>query len=342
MICPYCESEMDVAALRALDADMAKSQESEEIVWDYDGGSWLPNEQQGMAVYSCHSCSGEIVGDQTLGATTCPFCGNPVVMTSRFSGTLRPDLVIPFKLGKDAALSALEKHYLGKRLLPKSFKDRNHLNEVKGVYVPFWLFDANTYARITYKATKVRSWSDRSYNYVETSTFNVIREGGLSFDGVPVDGSKAIDDPLMESIEPYALRDAVGFQTAYLAGYFANKYDVTSSECTGRANERVSNSTVSAFARTVVGYNTVAPLTKNVTMSSGRVRYALLPVWMLGTTWQERSFIFAMNGQTGKFVGDLPVDKKEKRRWFWKIFLIAAALLVLIPQIVMLIMWGGA
>jgi len=325
---------MDVDALKAMDEIMAQNLESEEIDWGFQGDEWREGEQQGMAVYSCKSCSGEIVGDETLGATSCPFCGNPVVMASRFAGTLRPDTLIPFKLGKDAALTALQKHYLNKKLLPKVFKDRNHLEEVKGIYVPFWLFDADTDAHIEYNATKVRRWSDSKYNYTETSTFRVIREGGIGFNGVPVDGSSAIDDTLMESIEPYSMMEAQDFQSAYLAGYYANKYDVDANASAPRANERIKNSTVAEFAKTVTGYATVTPQTSNIRLSSRGVKYALLPVWLLGTSWQGQSFIFAMNGQTGKFVGNLPLDKAALKRWFLGIFGVAAAALLILSQII--------
>lgn len=334
LLCPYCEAVMDVEALKAMDEDMSRDHASEAIDWGYQGSGWGAGEQQGMAVYSCQSCSGEIIGDETLGSTTCPFCDNPIVITSKFAGTLRPDMILPFKLGKDHALSSLEKHYLGKRLLPAVFKTRNHMDEVKGVYVPFWLYSADADAHVQYRATKVRRWSDRNYDYTETSTFRIIRDGGIGFDNVPADGSRAIDDTLMESIEPFNVTEAAAFHPAYMAGYFANKYDVTAEECAGRANDRIRNSTEAAFKSTVVGYNTVVPEYTNIRLISGGVRYALLPVWLLGTTWQNKSFLFAMNGQTGKFVGDLPLDKAAYRAWLLKIFGIVAGALLLISQVI--------
>ena len=333
LVCPYCSSVVDMEAMKAMDEEAAQSQESESIDWRYEGGQWSEDEQQGMAVYSCDTCGGQIVGDETLGAASCPFCGTPVVMTSKFAGTLRPDMVIPFKLGKDAALAALQKHYMNKKLLPAVFKDRSHLDEIKGVYVPFWLFDADTDAHIEYRATKIRRWSDSSYNYREESVFHVVREGGIGFSQVPVDGSKAIDDTLMESIEPFAMTEAVDFQSAYLAGYLANKYDVDADESIPRANERIKNSTASAFAKTVVGYNAVTPQSTNIKLKSGRVRYALFPVWLLSTRWKGQKFAFAMNGQTGKFVGDLPLDKGAYWKWFSTIFGISAAVMFAVSQL---------
>ena len=125
--------------------------------------------------------------------------------------------------------------------------------------------------------------------------------------------------------EPFDFSSAVDFQTAYLSGYLADRYDVNADDSIGRANERVKKSTESVFASTVVGYHTVVPESTSVRLANGRVRYALYPVWLLNTVWNGKTFSFAMNGQTGKFVGDLPVDKGKKWRWFGLVSGIAAA-----------------
>ena len=236
-------------------------------------------------------------------------------MMGQFSGSLKPDLVIPFKLDKKAAKEGLMKHLTGKRLLPKIFKDQNHIDEIKGVYVPFWLFDTDVDAKVRYKATKIRTWSDSDYNYTQTSYYMVHRGGSVGFEYVPVDGSTKMADDLMESIEPFNCREAVDFQTAYLAGYLADKYDVTAEESIDRANERVKKSTEQAFAETVIGYDTVVAENTSVQFHGGKAKYALYPVWLLNTTWNGNKYTFAMNGQTGKFVGDLPVDKATATRW---------------------------
>ena len=321
MKCPYCDTEFDMETLASYDAGLKDEQDSME--WETSaGGEWQEGEANGLRSYICRSCGGEIVGDANTAATSCPFCGNPVVMMGQFSGALRPDFVIPFKLDKNAAKAGLQKHLTGKRLLPKIFKDQNHIDEIKGVYVPFWLFDTDADARVRYRTTKLRCWSDSEYNYTETSHFLVHRGGSVGFEHVPVDGSSRMADDLMESIEPYDFSDAVGFQTAYLAGYFADKYDVGADESIERANERVKKSAEEAFASTVEGYDTVTAESSSVQLHGGKAKYALYPVWILNTTWKGQKYSFAMNGQTGKFVGDLPVDKAAARRW--KLILTAA------------------
>jgi DNA-directed RNA polymerase subunit RPC12/RpoP len=325
MKCPYCDTEFEMEALKGYDLDLSQ-EGSDSLEWQTQPGvEWAQGETDGLRSYVCHSCGGEIVGDANMAATSCPFCGNPVVVTGNVAGGLKPDLVIPFQLDKAAAKAGLMQHLKGKRLLPKVFKDQNHIDEIKGVYVPFWLFDADADADIRYRATRVRTWSDSKYDYTETSFFSVVRAGTLGFEAVPVDGSSKMPDDLMESIEPFDLSQAVDFQTAYLAGYLADKYDVTADDSVERANQRVRQSTEQVFADTVQGFTTVTPEGGSVRLQNGRARYALYPVWMLNTTWNGNRYTFAMNGQTGKFVGDLPMDKGAFWRWFGLLAGIGAA-----------------
>ena len=207
------------------------------------------------------------------------------------------------------------KHISGKRLLPKVFKDQNHIDEIKGVYVPFWLFDTDADAQVSYKAANIRTWSDSRYIYTETRYFLVNRGGSIGFEHIPVDGSSKMPDDLMESIEPFDISEAVDFQTAYLAGYLANKYDVTAEESIDRVNARVKRSTEEAFAKTVKGYDSVNVENSNIQFRGGKAQYALYPVWLLNTTWNGNQYLFAMNGQMGLFVGDLPIDQSAATKW---------------------------
>ncbi len=317
MKCPFCDTEFDMETLADYD-NALKEEQADDMTWETSaGGTWQSGEAGGLSVYVCHSCGGEIVCDENTAAAACPFCGNPVVVTGQVSGDLKPDYVIPFQLDKKAAIAALKEHCAGKRLLPKQFRDENHIREVKGVYVPFWLFDAKANAVMRYRATKVRTWSDSMYDYTETSHFLVSRGGSLAFENVPADGSTKMADDLMESLEPFDYSKAVDFQTAYLAGYMADKYDVSAQENEERANERIRKSTQAAFDATVKGYATVTKETESIQLSDSRVKYALLPVWLLHTKWNDKDYLFAMNGQSGTMVGDLPCDKAAYKKWLF-------------------------
>ena len=315
MKCPYCDAEFDIAAMQQA-ADASANIGQDNFAWVTEATQWQADEISGMSVYTCNSCGGEIVADATTGATTCPYCDNPVVMTSQFAGGLKPNLIIPFKYDKKAAKEALNKYIASKKMVPKIFKDQNHIDEIKGVYVPHWLFSGTAVASADFMAERVRHWSDSRNNYTETAYFNCMRSGNMDFMNVPVDGSSKMDDTLMESIEPFNVAEAVPFNTAYMAGYLADKYDVDLDSSIPRANERVKNSVVTALQRNVManGYSMVRTQNSYVDIANGSYAYALYPVWILNTTWNGKKYTFAMNGQTGKFVGDLPLDKSA----FWK------------------------
>ena len=339
MECEYCGSTFTVNEIEALyeakdeqasaafaGAEAAQNAADDEnftdgldVDWDLSGaGSNWGAEGEGLRAYNCPQCGAELICDATTAATSCPYCGNPTIVPGQFAGTLRPDLVVPFLLDKEAAKAALREHFKGKKLLPRAFSSENHLDEVKGVYVPFWLFDADAEADMRFNASRVRSWSDRNFNYTETRYYRLYRNGAMRFENVPVDGSEKMPDDVMESLEPFDTSQAVPFKKAYLTGYFADRYDVSAADSVGRANERVKNSTIQAFSQTTGGYAGVNCCGSNIRLHNARAKYALLPVWILNTTWQGKNYQFAMNGQTGKFVGDLPSDNKA----YWKYRLI--------------------
>ncbi len=276
---------------------------------------WQPDNRgetlDGMNSYSCNSCGAQIVTDGTTAASTCPYCGSPIVLAGQLSGMNKPDCVLPFKLSKDDAVNKLKEFYKGKFLLPKIFKSENRIKEMQGVYVPFWLFGCTANANIVFDATRTRTWSDSNYNYTETKHYNVYRSGRLGFSNIPADGSSKMDDAYMEGLEPFDYKEMAAFDPAYLSGYLADKYDVDATASFPRAESRIENSTGTAIASTVSGYTSVTPRNTSINTTDGSYKYAMLPVWMLTTRYKDKNYIYAVNGQTGKVSGELPVDRKK-------------------------------
>jgi len=324
--CDYCGSSYTPEEVEALyaeknqDAVQSLQEETEpaygeEGSWSQEGeSSW--GEEQNLRVYSCPSCGAELICDSTTAATFCPYCGNPSVIPGQLTGTFQPDYIIPFKVDKEAALKALKNHYKKRPLLPKAFSDENHIEKVTGVYVPFWLFDSEVDADIAYHATRTTVMRTKTEEIVTTFHYRVERDGTVAFERVPVDASSKMDDAHMDSIEPYDYSEMVPFSTAYLPGFLADKYDVPVDDCAPRAEERVRQSTENALRDSVHGYETCVAIHKNMNLKRGHVGYALLPVWILNTKWRDKNYLFAMNGQTGKLIGDLPVSKGRVAGWF--------------------------
>ncbi len=355
LACDYCGSSFDVAEIEALyarkeaeaaaakqeaeaaaakqaadaKAEAAQAAKDEAAEAAAASGGWDTSdlsrdwgaEADGLRVYSCPSCGAELICDQSTAATACPYCGNPAIVPGQFSGALRPDYILPFRLSKDDAVQALRAHYKGKPFLPRSFTSANHIEQIQGVYVPFWLFDGGAEGAASYRASNTNVYETGDYEITETRHYHVVRAGSLAFEKIPVDASSKMPDDHMDSIEPFDYAQLRPFSTAYLPGYLADKYDVTIDDSRDRADTRCRETLAQALRDTVTGYGACVTEREDIALRRGKVHYALLPVWMLSTKWRGQDFLFAMNGQTGKLVGDLPTDRGR----FWGMFAAIAA-----------------
>ena len=346
LACDYCGSSFDVAEIEALyarkeaeaaaakqaadaKAEAAQAARAEAVEAAAASGGWDTSdlsrdwgaEADGLRVYSCPSCGAELICDQSTAATACPYCGNPAIVPGQFSGALRPDYILPFRLSKDDAVQALRAHYKGKPFLPRSFTSANHIEQIQGVYVPFWLFDGGAEGAASYRASNTNVFETGDYEITETRHYHVVRAGSLAFEKIPVDASSKMPDDHMDSIEPFDYAQLRPFSTAYLPGYLADKYDVTIDDSRDRADTRCRETLAQALRDTVTGYGACVTEREDIALRRGKVHYALLPVWMLSTKWHGQDFLFAMNGQTGKLVGDLPTDRGR----FWGMFAAIAA-----------------
>ena len=315
--CDYCDSMYSIEeAKAALDPEARASQsqtaKAEAAAPDTgrDGETvWSDAEVRGLRAYTCSSCGAELVCDAETAATSCPYCGNPTVLGGQLAGKLRPEYIIPFALDRKEAISALTNYYKGKVLLPKAFSSQNHIQEIKGVYVPFWLYDAEVNVQGKYVGHVSETHREGDYIVTTTQHYDVQRDGNTSFVRVPVDGSTKMPDAHMDAIEPFDYSAMVPFSTVYLPGYLADRYDQSDKECASRAEDRMTASATAALHSTLTDYEDIDTSSESVRIVDSTAHYALLPVWMLHTRWKDKDFLFAMNGQTGKLIGDLPIDK---------------------------------
>ena len=322
MKCPYCDG--------TFDPDLF----NDEIDFTVDGEQWNDSD---LVIYTCNSCGGTIMADKDTAASSCPYCGNPVVMTGNVSGIYKPKKIIPFKLDKKEAKDRYRKFLKGKTLLPSAFKSEATIDEIKGIYVPYWNFDGRASARMWFDATRRRHWIEGDYNCTEISYYKVFRAGSIGFMDVPVDASSKIGDEMTQSIEPFDVRDSKGFNENYLVGYLADKYDVSVEESRKIANSRIANSTASMFASTTSMYDSCIPSSSSIYINQGKQEYVMYPIWLLNVKYRDKIYSFAMNGQTGKFVGTLPTDKGKLISIALGVFLAVTVALTAIQYVVYMV-----
>lgn len=328
--CPSCENEIDMTAYQQY-AEVVENTEKAEDIYNWD-----ENTSAEEHTYFCPSCGAKIDTGATTAATTCSYCDSPLVLPEQLSGEKKPDFIIPFQLDKNAAIQAYKSFLKGKKLLPKEFKSTQKIKEITGIYVPFWLFSCQAGGTINYTGQIIKKWQDRRYEYTKTDYYLVSREGAVNFNYVPVDGSAKMDNAYMESIEPYDISKAVPFEDAYLAGYTAEKYDISREDCKGRAQDRIKTSFENILNNTVKKehYHILTPKNSHIECSDGKIHYALLPVWVLNIKYKEQTYQFMMNGQTGKSAGELPVSSGLFWKYAIRRFAISTLIIYLLLQFI--------
>ncbi|MBO7613298.1 MAG: hypothetical protein J6S81_05745 [Treponema sp.] len=348
LVCDYCGNKFSIEQVEEAEAKEAEasaepkeSEESTASEKSFDWGDYKANlsgeKLEGTKVFECKSCGASIETDTTTMALTCPYCHNNTVLNEVATGGLKPNKIIPFKFTKDKLPGILRSFYWQKKLLPRNFFTANKVGDPIGVYVPFWLFDTKISGDTQFSAKKTRSYTQGDYRYHETKHYAISRAGSLSFKQVPVDASQKMDDELMDSLEPFNYSELTDFDNRYLAGYCADRFDRSPDEELPRAQDRMTRTAEKHFSATISGYSDVKPSKSNYSTENPSVIYAMVPVYLFECKYDGKNYQYAVNGQTGKIVGELPLDKKKERFWYWFTFLLTGGLTALVMLLLQII-----
>ncbi len=321
--CDYCDSEYTAEQLK----DMDKLKEEEVKETSKDSYSSYVN-------YNCPDCGAEIITDENTAATFCVYCGNTSIIKNRLSGEFAPKYIIPFKMDKEKAINAFKSLRKGRPLVPSSFVSEKNIEKITGVYIPFWLYNVDVSGTVNAKATKVSSWSVGDTRYTKTDYYNVIRSGSMVYERVPVDGSTRFNNDMMNSIEPFDYTKLIDYNHAYLSGFLAEKYDVSKDDAFNDAKTRTLNSTKDQMLSSMIGYSSKTITSNDLSSSISETEYVLLPVWMVNVKYKDKFYLFAMNGESGKFIGNIPLDKSKALIITFVSFVLSFLLCVLISYII--------
>ncbi len=311
MTCEYCGASFDMEQVKAAEEAEKENGTGSSLSWEHVAQGTLTDESGKIRGYVCPSCNAEMVATDLTAATECPYCGNQAIVEQAFEGVYKPDVVVPFAVDKQAAKSKMKEFIKGKKLLPSNFANGNRIDNITGLYVPFWLFSCHADGYINFDGYKEKRWSDAQADYVKKDYYSLKRSGEMDFVRIPVDAATQMDDATMDSLEPYDLSKAVAYDAAYFSGYLADKYDVSSKDSEPRANDRVRHTFEDKMREKTREYDGVTKKGESINLTNGKSEYAMLPVWMMSGRFEGKTYRFAVNGQTGRMVGELPVDKSK-------------------------------
>ncbi len=273
-------------------------------------------------VYTCPSCGAEIVTDETTAATFCYYCHNPIVLSGRLSGDYLPDHVLPFAIDKRRAEEMFLTWIGKKKFVPASFYSKDQIEKLSGVYFPYLIYSCKVDGKIQAQGEKTRTWTQGNTRFTEHKQYRVEREGELDVKNLARNALSKSNKELVEGVLPFETSELVPFQTGYLSGFLAEKRDMDKDMFAQEAEQEVREYALESLKNSVTGYSSVRVENSNTRIRGAKWQYALLPVWVLTYNHKEqgKTYYFAMNGQTGKICGKLPVDKGKLAGLFAGIF----------------------
>lgn len=261
-----------------------------------------------LVVYKCEHCGAEIVTAKSTIATTCAYCGRAISLTNKLVDNFKPDAVIPFLFDETKAKEAYKKYVHSSCLTPKNFGRESVIKKMKGVYVPFWLhsFEQNTDATIY--GENVMSSRRGNDKIIDHHMYHISIDASGTFTNIPTDALKNLDNALMDALEPFDYSKLEKFNPAYMAGFYAEEYNEDEDVTLSRATERAKQTMLSRVEGAAGTYGIRYIKSSSERILDRKSKYAMLPVWLLNVEYKNKDYLFAINGETGKIVGKLPID----------------------------------
>lgn len=282
----------------------------------------------------CQECGATVNVEPQSQTVTCPFCRSQKVLPREATANLiQPESVVPFKVDKAAANSAFGA-WIGKLWFrPGDLKKMAQVQELGGVYVPFWTFDAQVYSNWTAEA---------GYHHTETETDSEGNDREVTktrwqhasgsrndfYDDTIVCASKGLPERLVDRFRSWSTGELVPYEPRYLAGWAAESYVIDLPDAWTLGQQRMESSQHSRCAGDVPG-DTHRNLHVSNNFSAVTFKHVLLPIWIAAYRYGDKPYQFLVNGQTGEVVGLAPWS-------VWKITLFVLLIVAIIVAIVVL------
>lgn len=265
-------------------------------------------------IYSCTACGAELAVNGVESSTFCAYCGQPTIVFNRVSSTKKPKYIIPFTITKEQAVSSIRNHLSKGTFVPEEIQNFS-IERVRGIYVPFWLFDIH-YSDEQYLSGEVKSGKS-------TVTKYFFRSATTTFFDLTLDASKQLSDESSQRLEPYDTCQKKDFETSYLSGFYADCFDMDRSDLEGLARGRCMQMFNKEIEKSI-NASSIRILKNAPDIDVQRAEYAMFPAWFLTFRYNNEPYTILVNGQTGKVVGAVPFNKAKVNVMFWILGILAS------------------
>ena len=329
LVCPFCGTsapfQVDAGTGAIVEIDLVRALRE------------LPEEARGWQTdrrtVQCQSCKAVSVFDPARVGQHCDFCGSPALVDyTEIKAPIRPQSLLPFKVSESQVREQIRGWYASKWLAPSKLKSRALVDRVKGIYIPYWTFDAQA----------VCPWeAEAGYYYYTTETYRDSKGNQQTrqvrhtrwepasgeirhfFDDEPVPGTHGIPHALLKQVEPFPTAELVPYETAFLSGFVVEHYQVVLLDA-AQASEAAMTEKLRAMCSNEVPGDTQRNLEIHPSFSAQTFKHILAPVWLLIYTFGTKNYQVVVNGYTGRIGGQYPLS-------FWKVaFLVLLAIIAVI------------
>jgi DNA-directed RNA polymerase subunit RPC12/RpoP len=328
MKCPYCGTQQAIPKQQGRDAPEA----GREI--PIEEGMRLAARGLGTPVtqVSCNDCGATVnvtPGEQTA---KCAFCGSEQVLAQEAPGTaIRPESLVPFLVDKAGANRRFEQWLAKLWFRPSDLRRMARLQEMGGVYIPFWTFDAwvrsNWHAEAGYHFYETDYYTDDDGNRQAREVQRTRWEPASGwrndfFDDTLVCASKGLPPALVARFRSFDTKQLSPYKPEFLAGWRAEAYAVDLMPAWGTAQDDMRRVQQLRCDSDVPG-DTHRNLHVQNHFFNVTFKHILLPIWIAAYRYNGKPYQFLVNGQTGEVVGKAPSS-------FLKILLFVSAILAFV------------
>ncbi len=254
----------------------------------------------------CQSCQAITVFDPSRVSQRCDFCGSTALVPyEQVNDVLRPESVLPMSVTESRARELIRQWYGRQWLAPNAFSGRALTDTVKGLYLPYWTFDAKVQARWTAESG-THYWARENGRQVQRTRWTPA-SGLLShaFDDDLVCASKGVDETRLRQIEPFPTGALRPYDPRFLSGWTVERYQIDLIAAASRSRARMEASLRDLCGRQVPG-DTFRNLVVHPTFTDQTFKHTLVPVWLLSYTYGARTYQVVVNGVTGRLAGSRP------------------------------------